>query len=136
MCIRDRFIPYLQIGATTANLIPPYLVEIAWQVAPLGGGFGNPVSLGLYRVSGQGHDGGRDFDWSLVLKMVQSPANVGMAQLGGGDDMTHWNYWRREALLHASSLLAGLPPGLEAPRCYGVAERPGDVTVSYTHLCV
>lgn len=117
----DLIAPFRRlVGRATAE-------PIAWQVAPLGGGFGNPVSLGLYRVSGQGHDGGRDFDWSLVLKMVQSPANVGMTQLGGGDDMTHWNYWRREALLHASSLLAGLPPGLEAPRCYGVAERPGDV---------
>ena len=28
--ISRLFIPYLQIGATTANLIPPYLVEIAW----------------------------------------------------------------------------------------------------------
>jgi putative ABC transport system permease protein len=28
--ISRLFIPYLQIGATTASLIPPYLVEIAW----------------------------------------------------------------------------------------------------------
>ena len=28
--ISRLFIPYLQIGATTATLIPPYLVEIAW----------------------------------------------------------------------------------------------------------
>ena len=100
---------------------------IAWRATPQGGGFGNPVSLGVYRVDGDGRDDGRDFQWSLILKAVQSPANVGMAELGGGDDMTHWNYWRRELLIHSSSLLAGLPPGLEAPRCYGVAERPGNV---------
>jgi hypothetical protein len=29
-----------------------------WQVRPLGGGFGNPVSLGLYGTTGSGQDRG------------------------------------------------------------------------------
>lgn len=108
------------MGSATAE-------PLAWRVEQLGGGFGNPVSQGLYRVSGQGRDGERAFDWSLVLKASQSPANVGMAHLGGGDDMTHWNYWRREAHLYPSDLLDRLPDGLAAPRYYGLSERPGDV---------
>ncbi len=107
-------------GSSTAE-------PLAWRVEQLGGGFGNPVSLGLYRVSGEGRDGARRFDWSLVLKAAHSPANVGMAHLGGGDDATHWNFWRREARLYQSDLLARLPAGLAAPRFYGLSERPGDV---------
>jgi len=105
----------------------PAAEALAWRVAQLGGGFGNPVSRGLYRVSGEGRDGENVFHWSLVLKAVQSPANVGMAHLGGGDDVTHWNYWRREAFVYQSDLLARLPAGVAAPRCYGVTEQPGDV---------
>jgi hypothetical protein len=33
-------------------------------------------------------------------------------------------YWRREALAFKSGLLADLPDGLAAPRCYGVIEHP------------
>lgn len=100
---------------------------LKWRVEQLGGGFGNPVSLGLYRVSGEARDGEHIFSWSLVLKAAQSPANVGMADLGGGDDPSHWNYWRREYDLYSSGLLDHLPPGSAAPRFYGAAERPGDV---------
>lgn len=103
------------------------VVPLSRHVEPLGGGFGNPVSLGLYRVSGMARDGIREFAWSLVLKAAQSPGNVGMAYLGGGDDTTHWNYWRREYYLYSSDLLDRLPHGLAAPRIYGVEQRPGDV---------
>ncbi len=120
---RDELLGPLRQLVASATAEP-----VAWRLEQLSGGFGNPVSLGLYRVSGEGQDGGRAFTWSLVLKMAQSPANVGMPDLGGGDDVTHWNYWRREALLYQSDLLARLPSGLAAPRCYGVAEQPGNVT--------
>ncbi|HUM72085.1 MAG TPA: phosphotransferase [Chloroflexota bacterium] len=62
----------------------------------------------------------------MVLKIVQSPANVGWVDMGDGDDQTHWNYWRRELLLYQSGLLETLPEGMAAPRCYGVAELPGN----------
>jgi hypothetical protein len=98
-----------------------------WRSSPLGGGVGNPVSLGLYRFSGTGEDRGEPVTWSLVLKMAQSPANVGAVDMGEGEDPTHWNYWKREMLLFQSDLLDHLPPGLAAPRCFGIEERPGDV---------
>jgi hypothetical protein len=100
---------------------------MAWQVEQLGGGFGNPVSLGLYRVSGQAMDSECVFSWSLILKAAQSPANVGMPDLGGGDDPAHWNYWRRECRLYPSGLLDRLPPGVAAPCHYGIEDRPGNV---------
>jgi hypothetical protein len=96
-----------------------------WEVSPLGSGFGNPTSLGLYRVSGRGQDGGRIVPWSLALKAMQSPANAGRADIGVEQD--HWNYWKREILAYQSTLLGDLPGGFLAPRFMGANEQPGDV---------
>jgi hypothetical protein len=74
-----------------------------------------------------GQDQGEAVTWSAVLKMAQSPANVGAVDMGEGDDPTHWNFWKRDMLLFQSDLLDHLPPGLAAPRCFGVEERPGGV---------
>jgi hypothetical protein len=100
---------------------------IDWRSSPMGGGFGNPVSLGLHRFSGTAQDQGDIVPWSLVLKMAQSRANVGAVDMGEGDDSTHWNYWKREMVVFQSDLLGHLPTGFAAPRCFGVEERPGDV---------
>jgi hypothetical protein len=98
-----------------------------WGIHPLGGGFGNPVSLGLYHFAGRGKDRGVTVRWSLVLKMIQSPANVEESDMGEGKDQTHWNYWKREKYVYQSDFLDNIPPGLIAPRCYGIEERPGDI---------
>ncbi|HSN75162.1 MAG TPA: hypothetical protein VL334_08740 [Anaerolineae bacterium] len=98
-----------------------------WRVSQLGGGAGNPVSAGLYRFAGSAQDRDQRVAWSVILKTIQSPANVGWENMGEGDDQTHWNYWRRELLVYRSDLLTALPVGLTAPRCYGTAELPGDV---------
>jgi hypothetical protein len=100
-----------------------------WQASQLGGGAGNPVSVGLCRFEGNGMDGGEWFRWSLILKVIQSPANVGWSNMGEGQDPTHWNYWKREFLLYQSGLLDTLPEGMAAPRCYAAAELPGDVAL-------
>lgn len=104
--------------------------EIAsWRATKLGGGMGNPVSGGLYRYEGNGHDGDETLSWSVVLKIVQSPANVGWSEMGEGDDQGHWNYWKRELFAYQSGLLEALPPGLAAPSCYGVTELEGNVAL-------
>jgi hypothetical protein len=108
------------LGSSTAAILD-------WQSAPLRGGVGNPVSLGLYRFSGTAQDRGQVVPWSMVLKMAQSPANVGVVDMGEGEDPRHWNYWKREMYLLQSDLLDHLPPGLAAPVCYRVEERPGSV---------
>lgn len=99
----------------------------AWRVTPMAGGLGNPVSAGLFRVAGDGRAAGEPIAWSVVLKVIQSPANVGQSDIGESDDVTHWNYWRRELLLYRSGFLDTLPDGLSAPRFYGAGELPGDV---------
>ena len=98
-----------------------------WRVTPMAGGLGNPVSAGLFRVAGDGQAAGESVAWSAVLKVIQSPANLGHSNLGEGDDVTHWNYWRRELLLYRSGFLDTLPDGLSAPRFFGAGELPGDV---------
>ena len=97
-----------------------------WRVSQLGGGAGNPVSVGLYRFEGIGQDHAERVPWSVILKVIQSPANVGWENMGEGDDPTHWNYWKREVRLYPSGLLDDLPEGLAVPRCFGTAELPGN----------
>jgi hypothetical protein len=100
---------------------------VDWRVSQLGGGAGNPVSVGLYRFEGTGQDQSETIAWSVVLKIIQSPDNVGQSNMGEGDDQTHWNYWKRELLVYQSGFLKTLPEGITAPRCYAVTELPGNV---------
>jgi hypothetical protein len=98
-----------------------------WHMSQLGGGVGNPVSVGLYRFEGWGQDQGERIAWSVILKILQSPANEGLTDMGEGDDQSHWNYWRREPLIYQSGLLETLPNGMAAPRCFGVVDQPGNM---------
>ena len=100
-----------------------------WHVSKLGGGAGNQVTIGLYRFEGTGQDQHEPILWSVILKIIQSPANVGGVNLGEGDDQTHWNYWKREPLIYQSGLLETLPGGLTAPRCFGIVEKPGNIVL-------
>lgn len=98
-----------------------------WQVNQLGGGAGNPVSLGLFRFTGSGQDQNEEKNWSIILKIIQSPANVGSVNMGEGEDANHWNYWKREPLVYQSGFLETLPPGLTAPQLIQVNEFPGNI---------
>jgi hypothetical protein len=87
-----------------------------WDAAPLKGQFG--ASTGgsrLCLLTGTARAGGAELPWSLVLK--------GLAPVAGRGDPNHISYWKREILLYGSGLLADLPPGLGAPRCYGCDEQ-------------
>jgi hypothetical protein len=86
---------------------------IDWQVAPFGGG----ASQSVYRFAGSAQNGGKIIPWSLVLKVVSTPSTE--------DEPSAWHYGRRELLAYQSKLLADLPGGLAAPRCFGVVEQPG-----------
>jgi hypothetical protein len=99
-----------------------------WQVEQLGGGAGNPVSVGLFRFSGSAQDQDKKTTWSLILKVIQSPANAGLVNMGEGEDPAHWNYWKREPLVYQSGLLDTLPNGLAVPRCWDVTELPGNIS--------
>ncbi len=99
---------------------------LGWTVNQLGGGIGNPVSVGLYRYSGIGQATDGKFKWSVILKIIQSPANVGRQNMGEGEDQTHWNFWKREWFAYQSGVFSNLPDGLCVPKCYKTYEIPGN----------
>ena len=87
-----------------------------WQVQALSGGFEQGSSV--QRISGVGEVNGKSTPWSLILKTItRMPGNSASPQAS--------HYWQREPNYYQSGLLADLPGGLRAPRCYGVVERPG-----------
>ena len=88
-------------------------VVIDWEVAPFGGG----ASQSVYRFVGSALDQDTIIPWSLVLKGASTPSPQ--------DDPSAWQYARREVLAYQSGLLADLPGGLAAPRCFGVVAQPG-----------
>ena len=98
-----------------------------WRVRKLDGGAGNPVSLGLFRYEGVGQDQNEWLDWSIILKVIQSPAHLGYVNFGEADNQNHWNYWKRELLVYQSGWLTTLPEGITAPRCYEAVELPDNI---------
>jgi hypothetical protein len=88
-------------------------VPVEWSVVPILAGDGQ--GLGVFRVSGSASVGGESRGWSVILKVL--PATSGSP--------TAWNYTAREALVYERGLLDDLPPGLEAPRCFGHTEQDG-----------
>lgn len=98
-----------------------------WRARKLDGGSRNPVTLGLYRFEGIGSDYNEWLDWSIILKVIQSPANLGYENLGEGDNQAHWNYWKRELLLYQSGWTELLPEGIAAPHCYEAMEIQGNI---------
>lgn len=98
-----------------------------WRARNLDGKSRNPTSLGLYRFEGVGVDHGEWLDWAVVLKVIQSPSNLGYVSSDGGDEAWQWNYWKRELLLYQSGWLEGLPEGISAPQCFEALEMPGNI---------
>src|SRR5687768_13127499 len=84
----------------------------AWDVQPLGVDSLSPNAVALLRISGQVPK-----PWSVIAKIVgPSSAAVDMPQ--------HPYFWRREAMIYQSGLLADLPPGLAVPRLYATNHQP------------
>jgi hypothetical protein len=103
-----------------AALGEPDAVLGGWDVAPLHGGFGGLAERRwLYLLRGVARLGAAEHPWRVVLKVL--------APVAGPDDPTHIYYGKRESLLYGSGLLAALPTGLRAPRCYG-CDEPEDGT--------
>lgn len=103
-----------------------------WTVNPLHYDRTTPSSGGVYRVAGRAVRDGQLAPWSVVLKVLQSPA--GMTLPTGAsvprdlpDDPTLFGYWKREALAYEAGVFDTLPGYVAAPRCYGVSAPDGGV---------
>ncbi len=91
-----------------------------WQVVSLQGGAGDLGAglIGVSRVTGKAKDQGETKPWSLILKVIRASDSAA--------DPTTARYWAREPLAYQSRMLAELPGGLAAPRCFEVMETPGE----------
>ena len=81
----------------------------------------NPVTTGIYRFSGHAQSGGKARPWSLILKVLHW-LDLGSRGKDYLDNPSDWNYWRREAEVHRSGILANWHGGLRAVRCLSVFE--------------
>lgn len=95
-----------------------------WTVKRLSGGIVNPD--GLFLFSGQGYDERGTRSWSVVLKTLKDP--------GEAQNARNLYYWKREALLSQTGLLASLPNGIAKPRFYGTTEGEGSVWIWMEHI--
>lgn len=91
---------------------------VEWRAQPLAAGGSQIVGgLGIHRVTGVAHTDDDLQPWSLIVKVLRGGAAL------ASNDPGAWNYWQREALAYQSGLLAQLPGGIAAPRCYAVQEQ-------------
>lgn len=88
----------------------------SWSLRPIGHRVRNPVTGGLYHVSGTAIDThGVSHRWSALLKVLRN-AEGAPAWLRDDGEPGHWNNWEREVLAYRSGLTADLADGLSAPR--------------------
>ena len=69
----------------------------------------------LIRCHGSAGDGVKSQPWSLVIKVT--------SRVPENEDPIGYQYWKREALVYQSDLIARLPGNLSAPHCYAVDEQ-------------
>ena len=93
-----------------------------WTVAPLGYTVFNPVSQGVYRVTGSARSRASSLPWSAVLKICRAPTDDELKDAAHDrrEMLLETLRWDREGEAYASGLLETLPVGLAAPRCFGV----------------
>ena len=102
-----------------------------WTVEPLGYTVFNPISQGIFRVTGRARSGALSLPWSAVLKICRAPT---AEELAGADDdrrkfLMQTLRWDREGEAYASGLFATLPDGLVAPRFFGVDHHDGTLWI-------
>jgi hypothetical protein len=100
----------------------------SWKVSQIKQGPGNLVSLGLYRFEGTGQDqDDKRIPWSVILKIVQSPANAGLVNPDEAADPTQRNNGKRDSPVYSPELLETLPDDMAAPGCFGIEQLPGNL---------
>lgn len=102
-----------------------------WTVAALGYTAFNPVSQGVYRVSGAARSRATSLPWSAVLKICRAPSDEELANAASDqrEMLLETLRWDREAQAYGSGLLETLPEGLVAPRCFGVERHEGTLWI-------
>ena len=104
---------------------------VDWTVTPVGYTVFNPVSQGIFRVTGTARSDGISLPWSAVLKICRAPSDVELADATPDRrrNLLDTLRWDREGEAYASGLLETLPDGLVAPRCFGVDRHDGTLWI-------
>jgi hypothetical protein len=104
---------------------------VDFTVTPVGYTVFNPVSQGIFRVTGTARWGGTSLPWSAVLKICRAPtaAELEEATADRRTMLLDTLRWDREGEAYASGLLETLPDGLAAPRCFGVDRQEGTLWI-------
>ena len=100
---------------------------LTWTVEPLSHEKIIDTTGGLFLLSGTGRDEHGTQSWSIVLKILNSPKEW-------AQDPRSWAYWKHELLAFQSGLLATLPIGLNAPRCYGTTDYEDNGGIEMEHI--
>lgn len=109
---------------------------VDWQPRPIAYRHLNPISGGLYRLTGTAQDNGETIPWSLVLKITQplpeAVVSAGVKQLSLSpaevETMLDAFRWEREASTYRSGLLDALDR-LPHTLCHLDAWRPNLLSV-------
>jgi len=104
---------------------------VDWTVTPVGYTVFNPVSQGIFRVTGTARSDATSLPWSAVLKICRAPSDEELAQATPDlrTMLLDTLRWDREGQAYVSGLLETLPEGLAAPRCFGVDRHDGTLWI-------
>ena len=105
----------------------PNIDLLDWTIKPVNHNQLVATTGGIYLLSGTGRDEHGLQNWSVILKVVHNPKE-------SAQDPNHPLYWRRELLTFQAGLLAALPEGIRAPRCYGTSENPDNGFIWMEHV--
>jgi aminoglycoside phosphotransferase (APT) family kinase protein len=100
---------------------------LSWTIQPLSHEKIIDTTGGLFLLHGTGRDDHGLQAWSIVLKLLNNPKEW-------GQEPRNWMYWKRELLAFQSGMLAALPSGLSAPRCYGTTENDDNGWIWMEHI--
>ncbi len=96
------------------DLRRPKAILLDWDIEPVDHRITSPGTVGLYRVSGTAVDGIEQLDWSLFVKVLQSPRHWSAA---ADHKRVPWDY---EVDVYWSALRYAMPGGLRLPQLYRV----------------
>src|SRR5204863_8960010 len=98
-----------------------------WTSVPFSYQVTNPLSAGIWRISGSANDGDAKLEWSVILKIALSDYDILLSRYPAAlrPELEHAYLWDREVLAYESGIFDRLPPGLAAPRLF-LADRRAD----------
>ncbi|HLZ48855.1 MAG TPA: hypothetical protein VKR80_09430, partial [Candidatus Limnocylindria bacterium] len=99
----------------------------AWSAVPFSYQVTNPLSAGIWRISGTARDGATHADWSVILKIALADYDILLSRypVALRPELEHAYLWDREVRAYESGIFDRLPPGLVAPRLF-LADRRAD----------